>query len=386
MAQPASTDIPRGLEASVLIAAPTGRDAALTSALLHQVGIPCETAATAEEISQLVKETTVGVLLLTEEAVAETGPRGLREALDAQPAWSEVPVVLFVDGHRRPDDLLRMLDAFGPGASVTVLERPVRPPTLVSVLRAALQARRRQYEVRDLLAQLRDLNATLEDRVEERTAEVRGLASALTLAEQRERNRLSDLLHDHLQQILFAAQLKLKLKEQTNQDELTDQALALLDEAQETVRTLSVELHPPVLEEDGLAVALEWIASFMRERYGLRVEVIASGPCPLPSRELQILLTQSAKELLFNVVKHAETDHARITIERGPRRIRVRVSDEGVGFAPPTGRFEHGHGLRSVTERLQLLGGSFHAESQPGHGATFTMEVPLDNAAPGSGG
>ena len=90
--------------------------------------------------------------------------------LAAQPPWSDLPLVL-LSGHRenRSNSYLDTLRALGPRPNVTLLERPLRPPTLVTVMQAALRARRRQYEVRDLLGQLGDANAHLEERVEART-------------------------------------------------------------------------------------------------------------------------------------------------------------------------------------------------------------------------
>lgn len=371
------------LERHVLVAAPTGRDATLTHALLHQVGIDSQTVDSAEEASRHLLETAIGTLVLTEESVTPTALHQLRRALDAQPPWSEVPIVLFANARQNASELFRMIDAFGPGASVTVLERPVRPPTLVSVVRSCLRARNRQYEVRDLLDQLERLNESLEHRVDERTSEVRTLASALTLAEQRERSRLSDLLHDHLQQLIFAAQLKLQLavsQLEGRPAELVSQSDAYLRDAMKSVRTLTVELHPPILVEDGIHVALEWVAAHMEEQYGLHVEVDAPSVAQLPSRELLILLTQAVRELLFNIVKHADTDQAWVSVEMASDSVRLLVEDKGTGFdvSRRLNDPKRGHGLRAIRERLRLVGGDFHVASQPGEGTTMTLIVPID--------
>ncbi len=384
-APPASVDSPPP-EETVRIAAPVGRDAALTRDLLSEAGFRCAVSETPQALERDLERPT-GALVLTEEAVASPGLAVTRAALDRQPAWSEMPVVLFVSGHRPQAQTLRALDAFGPSASVTLLERPIGPPTLVSVVGAALRARRRQYEARDLLAQLQDLNRTLEERVVARTEEVRRLASALTLPEQRERERIAEVLHDHLQQLLFGVQMKLAVlggAPEAERGAVAAEADALLAEAMEATRTLTAELHPPVLLDDGLTVAVEWLAQHYGERYGLDVAVEADGPARLGRREVVILLTQCVRELLFNVAKHAGTGEARIEIASADG-LRLAVIDEGEGFDTATvGRRLGGHGLRTLQDRLALLGGGLEIDSVEGRGTRATIRLPAE-AASGAG-
>ncbi len=231
--------------------------------------------------------------------------------------------------------------------------------------------------------ELRRLNESLEARVTERTQQVNALATELTLAEQRERQRISYLLHEDLQQQLYGTQLQVSLLESSalREDEAavqahTERLKTLLDGAIRTTRTLAVDLSPPVLHDEGLEGVLGWLVGHVRERHGLHAELVVNGPCVLPVVEHRVLLFHLVRELLFNVVKHAGTDRARIEVEDEGDRLRIEVSDEGEGFA---GDVSHesgsGFGLYSVRERLRLFGGSLDMVSQPGRGTRATITI-----------
>ena len=235
-------------------------------------------------------------------------------------------------------------------------------------------------------AALKELNEQLEERVEERTqqvrereAKLRELSRALTLAEQRERQRIAHVLHDDLQQVLVGA----KFAAATEAERLD----TLLDEAIELTRSLSHELSPPLLKGEDLGDLLAWVADKKMERYGLTVAVKVEGAASLPDESLRVLLYQLVRELLFNVTKHAGTGRARVTAERADGHVRVVVEDDGAGFDPaeleetggPGGAA--GLGLPSVRERLELVGGAFDVESAPGEGTRVTITVPVGEKA-----
>jgi PAS domain S-box-containing protein len=230
---------------------------------------------------------------------------------------------------------------------------------------------------------IRQLNLELEERVRQRTATIRTLATDLTLAEQREKSRLARVLHEHLQQLLMGAKYLLTDAQQnfTGQDRETlgkvDQILA---ESVEVARTLSVELSPPILRNEGLAAALKWLGHWMREKHGLAVKVTAGSTAAPASEEMLILLYQAVRELLFNVVKHAEVRSASVAMQWRDGQVRIVVSDQGKGFDPAclqtTGSRGGTFGLFSVRERLALLGGQMEIESAPGRGSRFTLRVP----------
>jgi len=227
---------------------------------------------------------------------------------------------------------------------------------------------------------LRELNETLEVRVAERSAEVEALARALTLAEQEERGRLAEVLHDDLQQLLVGAKMRLGVS-------ATDAAHgaevgAILDESIRVTRLLSTELAPSLLQGEGLREALEWLASRSRGLHHLDVTVAAEDGCLIADSGRRILLYQVVRELLFNVSKHAGTDRATVRAWQEGGEVRIAVEDEGTGFDPALLGKAGGFGLTHVQERLRMLGGTVRVESTPGEGTRVELAVPAPAADP----
>ena len=254
---------------------------------------------------------------------------------------------------------------------------------------------------KDAERQLKTINETLEQRVAERTAvaenraaQLRTLASALTLAEQRERRRLAQILHDHLQQLLVAAKLKTGILRRRISDPQVQQPLdqidALLDESIGASRSLTVELSPPILHEAGLVAALGWLGRQMQEKHGLRVRIDSEMEDVPVAEDSRILLFRAVQELLFNVVKHARAECAHVQIT-GPdqRHIRIDVTDTGVGFDPAELETDDvspaGFGLFSVRQRLEFIGGRLEIDAAPGKGTRMSIFAPrLSPAQAGS--
>jgi PAS domain S-box-containing protein len=244
--------------------------------------------------------------------------------------------------------------------------------------------------------QLRLLNQTLEQRVregvavaEQRAAQLRSLASELIQAEQRERRRLSNLLHDHLQQLLVATKIQLAALRRRVQDEALlsplQQIDQLLDESIEESRSLTRELSPPILYDAGLAAGLEWLARRKQEKYGLKVRVAADAEAAPVDEETATLLFESVRELLFNVVKHAHTDCAEVAMQKcGADEVEIAVADHGSGFDLTTvedDRDLDSFGLFSVRERLRAVGGCVEIQSAPGQGTRILLRAPRGKAA-----
>ena len=189
-----------------------------------------------------------------------------------------------------------------------------------------------------------------------RVSQLRALAGELTLSEQRERWRLAKVLHDHLQQLLVAAKFRTAIVGRLG-DDLTRQATAeiehLLDESISSARELTSELSPPVLHQAGLPAGLEWLARWMADRHALHVNLAIEGGLPPLAEDVRILLFESVRELLFNVVKHANVASADVSVGRvAGDDIRIAVSDSGAGFDPGTlkqaGEVGSGFGLFSI--------------------------------------
>lgn len=223
-------------------------------------------------------------------------------------------------------------------------------------------------------------------KLETRTIELRRAVSELNMAEHRERNRLAHILHDHLQQLLFAAMLGVSVLEgAADDDENARRIKRVVDLLKETIdetRHLTSELSPPILSEQGLAAGLAWLARWMQSKHNLAVDLDCEDPGDTLPEDMRILLFESARELLFNVVKHAQTSRAWIRVWCEEGLLCVAVRDEGAGFDAQrlwdnTAHTKTGFGLRTIRDRLAMAGGRIEIDSQPDDGTMFTMLVPL---------
>jgi two-component system CheB/CheR fusion protein len=230
--------------------------------------------------------------------------------------------------------------------------------------------------------------ATFIDITERKRSEqqVRSVASHLTASEQIERHRIARVLHDDLQQNIFAVKMHLTfLSEALEKKDLEGLQLDLkqLDEwlakAIATTRQLSIDLSPPILQDEGLAEAIIWLASQMKEQYNLDVSVQTNGAGASFEEDIRVLVFQSVRELLFNVVKHSETLQALVTIQQIDGKAHINVSDTGKGFDSERVMtdLKVAHGLLRMRDRLHLLGCRLLVESQPNNGTKVTIEAPI---------
>lgn len=163
--------------------------------------------------------------------------------------------------------------------------------------------------------------------------------------------------------------------------------LGLMQKTLEELQTLQFELSPPMLFQSGLAAALEWLAGHASARYGVAFS-FQGEPVALP-QEHAIVLFQCARELVYNVIKHAGARNGRIALSHLSERLVLKVEDDGRGFpsqAVKRDRPGGGFGLFSVRERLALLGGTLAIDSAPGRGCV-SLQVPCPPPAlvPASG-
>ena len=218
-----------------------------------------------------------------------------------------------------------------------------------------------------------------EKELEQYRKDLRTMSSELMLAEERQKQRLAQDLHDGLGQALFRA--RMKLDRLSIAHPAVGEVTTILGEVGKMVNTLTFELSPPVLRLLGLRPAISWLVQDMKQRYELSVKVDDDGrDSPLDER-IRLVLFRSIRELLINVAKHAQTDQATLALRRRDQTLQIEIEDRGKGFDPAqqsrqveSGRF----GLFSIRERLEYLQGSFKIRSAPGKGARVTLTVPLE--------
>jgi signal transduction histidine kinase len=234
---------------------------------------------------------------------------------------------------------------------------------------------------------LRELNATLESKVAQRTAELayrakqlQKLALELTQAEEQERRRIAVILHEDLQQQIAGAKFHLnRVQGKVNDDRLRadiEEVGEILKGAIEQSRSLSRDLSPAVVNMNDLAEVLQWLAHRIQAQQGLTVNLAVWGDLRLHSEALALFLFRAVQEMLFNVVKHAQVREAAVRVRRIGRYVCLSVSDQGRGFDAQALKETAGVGLFSIRERTELLGGRFKVQSVKGKGSRFRLMIP----------
>jgi PAS domain S-box-containing protein len=224
-----------------------------------------------------------------------------------------------------------------------------------------------------------------EKKLLENREQLRQLTSQLSLAEERERRRIANQLHDRVGQALLASKLKLGTARESglppNIDEPLDDADALLEQTIQDVRSLTFELSPPILYMLGFEAAVEWLTERAEKQYGIDC-TFEDDALPKPLEEdIKVLLFQNVRELLVNVGKHSRAQKANVSVSRAGNHIQVLVEDNGIGFDASRVNFHwdesSGFGLFSIRERLSHLGGEIMIDSEAGRGTRVCLKAPL---------
>jgi PAS domain S-box-containing protein len=213
--------------------------------------------------------------------------------------------------------------------------------------------------------------------------QLRSVASELSLTEERERRRLATDLHDHVGQILALAQIKLgAIRQSASSTQLVepmDEVRRLVEQTIQYTRSLTFELSPPILYDLGFEAAVEWLAELIHEQKGLTVTVQADRSAKPMNDEIRVILFQTVRELLANVVKQASAKHIRIFIAREDTALQIKIEDDGLGMgiSADAATGPYGFGFFSIGERLKYLGGHLEVVSEPGWGTRVILQVPL---------
>jgi signal transduction histidine kinase len=387
----------------VLVFAPFGKDSVLIEKVLRDSGFSVETCARPAALTLAIDQS-AGAAIITEEVLHSEAVGALAEKLSAQPAWSDFPIIVLTGSGMSTASTESAVRSRAPLGNVSLLERPLRPATLISSVRSALTARRRQYEIRDHLREreaaeqaLRRAHDLLESQVEQRTIALRALSARLMRVQDEERRRIARELHDSLGQCLAAAKINLDVLATEKHQGATylHEAQNLIERAIAETRTLSHLLHPPLLDEAGFGTAARWFV----EGFGKRSRIAATLEMPsdlhrLPA-EIEIALFRVLQESLTNVHRHSSSKKVEVRFTQDEAAVTLIVQDHGKGiprevlYGFAKSGTNVGVGLAGMRERVKELGGSFEIQSGQ-TGTRLKAMVPvaraeLERVHPGSG-
>lgn len=222
-------------------------------------------------------------------------------------------------------------------------------------------------------------------RLELYQSRLRVLMSELALTEEQQRRKIAGDLHDSTIQNLGLSKFKLSVFQNTLPEDIStdilNEVIETIDKAINDTRNLVFELSPPILYELGFVPAIEWLAERIYIQRNLVCEVYNDEHDKPLDTPMMVSLFQIVRELLINISKHARATRASILIDRIDDKIRIQVTDNGVGFdasniEDPTNDLR-GYGLFSIRERLSNMGESLNIQSTAKEGTRIVFSVPL---------
>lgn len=267
-------------------------------------------------------------------------------------------------------NLLLLKRAFRPLERVTRLAReadPTRPGQ-----RVALDGDR---------SEAGQLAAVFNDMLERLEAERRHSARRALGAQERERLRVAQELHDEVGQTLTAVLLQLSQLRGSAPPELAQRATEVQESVRtslEDVRRIARELRPEALDELGLGSALAALCDRLTQHAGLRIARRLDGDIPELPEDVELVIYRIAQEALTNVVRHAGVDSASLSLVRRGDRLVLSVLDSGGSLPPDAG---DGGGLRGMRERAVMVGADLTVANRPEGGVEVRLEVPLGDEA-----
>jgi signal transduction histidine kinase len=217
---------------------------------------------------------------------------------------------------------------------------------------------------------------------EERMAQLRQQFAQVTAAQEEERQRIAQELHDGLLPVLASLSIRLHTagkRLEREEHPLAQEVRELAEQAQTNsrdIRRLVQDLRPVALDELGLVPALRQHLARCEHENDLAVEFVADEGERLPA-PMETALFRIVQEAVNNVLRHAQAQHATVTLNRHPEQIEVHIVDDGQGFDINLSRSGRHVGLWSMRERVEQLGGNLEVRSASGRGTTVTAVVPL---------
>lgn len=250
-------------------------------------------------------------------------------------------------------------------------------------IRDVTEQRRAEIALRESEARLRKAKQELEHIVQQRTAALRRLSAHILELQDAERRRIARELHDSLGQYLAVLKLNIEmLRQNPAGDELWKESENLMERCISEMRTLSYLLHPPMIDEAGLASAARWYIDGFGERSGTKVSLDAKEEMGRLPAQMELALFRILQEALTNAHRHAKASHVAVRIARAKDEVLLEITDNGCGMPPEVlRRFVEsgsgtGVGLTGMCERVRELGGQLDVDSN-GAGTSLRVRVPI---------
>ncbi len=297
------------------------------------------------------------------------------------------------------DQVETTIAAFKLGAHDYLLRGPDTYAELVFSLNNALKQRDTDKLNAQLTSELAKLNRSLAEQVaartrdleneievrreaerhsEENAARLQALSTRLLRVQEDERHALAQELHDQIGQLLTGLRFQLEAAREAGPNPPVDNALTITDELLRSVRAITLQLRPRLLDDLGLRPALEWHANVFRNQTGITVELELSLPDRRFGPDLEIAVFRMVQEALTNVARHSGASAAMVTVTADDHALHVEVSDRGSGFDTAKALARHDSlGLAGLAERVRAAGGRFELFSKIGQGTRLHAEFAI---------
>ena len=372
-----------GSEETVLILAPFGQDAPLAAEVLGRADVRTEILDSLAELCKRL-DAPAAAVVITEEALTLADSGTLKAKLAAQPAWSDLPIILLTARRDRQFHTQQILDFFAPGGNIALLERPFRMMTFETAVRVALRARRRQYQVRDLLAAQAHALSQRDEFLSVASHELKTPITSIKLQVQiRKRN-----LKRGDRSVYAPEKVNALLATTENQVERLSRLVDdMLDVSRIENGKLSLNPEPVELVE----LVEDVLDSFAGQFEAAGCEVAFEARDRFEGVWDRYRLEQVVANLFTNAIKYGAGRPVRIRVRANDERAILEVQDRGIGIAPDDQakvfkRFERARSATNVTglglglyitrEIVERHAGSIRVESTLGEGSTFTVELP----------
>ena len=364
----------------ILILAPTGKDASLAGAVLAEAGIQAHVSGDVLDVCMRLQQHSYGALLLAEEALGSVGGAQLLALLHRQSPWSDLPIVVLTLHGEPTHYSARTLASLMREANVTLLERPFRAATLVATLQSALRARKRQYEVRQLLEEQTHALRQKDDFISIASHELKTPLTSIALQTYINKRRLAD---GHALSPEWVATLVDTTERQV------ERLVRLVDDMLDISRINAGRIQIYKQAVDLTQLARAEIERLTPQLTAAHCPIELDAPAPTIGNCDANRMEQVLGNLLTNAIRYAPGKPIKVSVGTDGNEVVVCVQDRGEGIAPADqerifARFERadsavaglGLGLYICRELVSLQGGTIGVESARGEGAKFIVRLP----------